>query len=437
MGNLEAFFSRCQEACEEILRMQNPLVVHHYDCDGIASGSIAAWWLEQNGKQYRMVSVRKLDELFLSSIAGEPNLVFVDLGSGTPMVEELKSSIVIIDHHQPAFKSCLQANPHLFGFDGGHEISASGCAHFVFNSRADLGVVGAVGDIQYPLKSLNRIMLDKAVSSKQVAVSTDLRLFGRNSRPLIQFLSFSDDPYLPGLTGNEEACAKLLSELSISLKEGEKWRAYSDLSLEEKRRLVSALAEIVSQRISPEAASSLTGEVYSLLQQPQNTELSDASEFATLLNACGRNSQPQLGVDVCLSRQGAFESARLLLAEHRRRLREGIEFALKNVQDFGKFFLIDGRGAIPDSIIGVVSGMIFPGGKSKPVLGLSLEETGAIKLSARGTRKLVEEGLNLGKIMAEASSSVGGVGGGHNIAAGATIPADKLDAFVQEFARRL
>lgn len=437
MGDQQAFFDRCREAFSLSSKMQNPLIVHHYDCDGITSGSIAATWFEGQKKDYRMVTVRKLDEGFVKSLSHEKQLIFVDLGSGTAFMDELKGEVVIIDHHQPVCKSHLQANPHLFGFDGGSELSAAGCAHFVFNTAPDLGVVGAVGDIQYPLRSLNKLMLEEAVRAKQVGVSTDLRLFGRNSRPLLQLLSFADDPYLPGLTGHEDACAKLLADLQIELKHNDKWRAYSDLSAAEKKRLVSSLAELLSIRISAEAASKLTGEVFTLLNRPQNTELSDASEFSTILNACGRNGRPELGVDVCLCRKGAYESARVLLAEHRRNLRDGIGFAGRNVQDLGKFLLIDGRGVIPDSIIGVVAGMLFPGGRNKPVLALSLEESGAIKLSTRGTRKLVENGLNLGKILSESCAAVGGVGGGHNIAAGATIPAGRLDDFLKEFAKRV
>ena len=437
MGNEAAFLQRCEEAKEAALRMREPLVVHHYDCDGIASGSVAASWLESQGKPYRMECIRKLDEGAVLSLRGEKEVIFTDLGSGSPFVDELKGDVVIIDHHQPLCKSHLQANPHLFGFDGGSELSASGCAYFVFHAAADLGVVGAVGDIQYPLRSLNRRMLDDAVGQKQVEVSIDLRLFGRNSRPLLQLLSFADDPYLPGLTGHEDACSKFLSSLQIELKQGEKWRTYSDLPLAEKKKLVSALAELLSLRISPDAASKLTGEIYTLLSREAGTELSDASEFSTLLNACGRNDKPELGVAVCLSKPGAYGQARLLLAEHRKNLRAGIEFASKNFQDLGKFLFIDGRGVIADSIIGVVAGMLFPGTRNKPILALSLEESGSIKLSTRGTKKLVEQGLNLGKILAECCAIVGGAGGGHNIAAGATIPNEKLDEFLKEFAKRI
>ncbi|MFA6489689.1 MAG: DHH family phosphoesterase [Candidatus Micrarchaeia archaeon] len=437
MGDTDGFLQRCAEAREAAARMKKPLLVNHYDCDGLTSGSIAASWLEQQGKPYDMMTIRKLDLQFISSIAGRDEVIFVDLGSGSPFVDELKGDVVIIDHHQVACKAHIQANPHLFGFDGGSEISAAGCAYFTFRTNSDLGIVGAVGDIQYPMRSLNRLMLEEAVKAGEVSYATDLVLFGRNSRPLTQLLAFADDPYLPGLTGNDDACIKLLSDLGIPLKDGEKWRTYSSLSTDEKKRLVSSLAELLAVRISPDAASRLTGEVYTLNKRAQGTELSDAHEFSTLLNACGRNDRPELGVSVCLGRTGAYEEAKVLLAQHRRNLRDGISFASKNVQDYGKFLLIDGRGVIADSIIGVIAGMVFPGTRSKPILALSLEKSGAIKLSTRGTRKLVDAGLNLSKILSEVCPMVGGVGGGHNIAAGATIPADKLEDFLKEFAKRV
>jgi len=437
MGNEEAFFARCEEARAQAMRMREPLIVHHYDCDGITSGSIVAGSLEKAGKPFRTQVVRKLDSAFLASIAREPEIIFVDLGSGTREIEGLSGNVVVIDHHQPKTTAHLQANPHLFGFDGGTDLSAAGCAYFVFREFVELGIVGAIGDVQAPLRSLNALMLSAAVSQGAVAVEKDILLFGRNSRPLRQFLLYADEPYLPGLTGQEDACNSLLQELGIEQKNGEKWRTYSDLSFEEKRTLVSSLAELLALRSSPQAASRLVGDTYNLLSMPQGTLLRDASEFSTLLNACGRNGRPELGVSVCLKRTGAYDEAQALLAEHRKNLRAGIEFASKNTIDLGKFLFLDARGIIPDSIIGVVAGMLFAGTRQKPILALSLEEKGKIKLSTRGTRKLVEAGLNLSAILAECCAQVGGVGGGHNIAAGATIPEEKLEEFMKEFAARL
>ena len=37
-----AFFERARETGERVLGMKSPLVVHHYDCDGLAAASIIA-----------------------------------------------------------------------------------------------------------------------------------------------------------------------------------------------------------------------------------------------------------------------------------------------------------------------------------------------------------------------------------------------------------
>jgi RecJ-like exonuclease len=199
----------------------------------------------------------------------------------------------------------------------------------------ELGIVGAIGDVQAPLRSLNALMLGEAISQGAIKSEKDILLFGRNSRPLKQFLLYADEPYLPGITGQEDACGALLAELGISQKDGERYRTYSDLSFVERRMLVSSLAELLAMRSSPEAASRLVGDTFALLHRPKGTMLSDASEFSTRLNACGRNGRPDLGVSVCLGRSGAYEESDSLLAEHRKNLRAGIEFALKNTHDMG------------------------------------------------------------------------------------------------------
>ena len=52
-----------------------------------------------------------------------------------------------------------------------------------------------------------------------------------------------------------------------------------------------------------------------------------------------------------------------------------------------------------------------------------------LHVSCRGTQYLVGKGLNLGEAMKEASNQLGGIGGGHAIAAGATIKGEKEKKF--------
>jgi RecJ-like exonuclease len=64
-----------------------------------------------------------------------------------------------------------------------------------------------------------------------------------------------------------------------------------------------------------------------------------------------------------------------------------------------------------------------------PIIGLATSEQG-IKVSARGNHDLIVRGLNLARALSEAASAVGGAGGGHDIAAGATIPAGREQEFL-------
>ncbi|RZN16451.1 MAG: DHH family phosphoesterase, partial [Methanosarcinales archaeon] len=53
-----------------------------------------------------------------------------------------------------------------------------------------------------------------------------------------------------------------------------------------------------------------------------------------------------------------------------------------------------------------------------------------VKVSARGNQDLVRRGLNLAKALSTAAKKVEGTGGGHDIAAGATIPSTAKDEFI-------
>ncbi len=425
--NQQEFLDRCAEARRIALSFRDPLIVFHYDADGICSGAIAQSAFLKENKKFRPFPTKKLDDEVIEQVSKEPEIVFVDLGGGNKRVNELKDA-VIIDHHQSEGIEKLQANPLLFGIDGGTELSASAATSLVFNHHFDLGVTGAVGDMQYPLVGMNRHVLQKGIDSGEIETKNDLTMYGRYSRPITDFLAYSDEPFLPSLSYNIDNCEKFLLDLGIELQEGGKWKTYSELGFEEKKKLVSALAKLLIDKNMGWAAQKLVGETYLLKKRINIPGTYDASEFSTMLNACGRNSHPETGVSLCLEEEGSYDAALALLKQHKLAIREGVLFAKGNMNDFGPFFFIDARGAIPDSIIGIVCGMVS-GGKTKPILGAASSESGA-KVSSRGTSKLVEAGLNLGKAMSDSALKVGGIGGGHRIAAGANIPADKLNTFL-------
>ncbi len=177
----------------------------------------------------------------------------------------------------------------------------------------------------------------------------------------------------------------------------------------------------------------LIGEVYVLLQEREGTELRDASEFSTLLNATARYGHADVGLAVCMGdRDRAFEEARELLGQHRQNLVNGLKLVseqgithLENIQYF------DAGDAILDTIVGIVAGMCFQmADRSKPILAFARTPEGSLKVSARGTQDLVRSGLDLADAMSGSARALGGVGGGHNVAAGATIPQESKQDFL-------
>ncbi|VVC02576.1 DHHA1 domain protein [Candidatus Burarchaeum australiense] len=432
-----SFKSACDEAKACAERMREPLVVGHYDADGVSSTSIVLLGLKAMGKKYRARTLRKLGELEIAELAKaeEKEIICVDFGAAVhrelARLEAQGAKVLIIDHHQASESAVLQVNPHLFGMDGGSELSSSGTAYRIFGTTAgeetiDLALVGAVGDMQAPLIGENRRILKEAEKMGRAKAEKDLALFGRVSRPLVWFLTYSTDVFLPGLTGNEQGCTELLHSLGIPLKDGERWRKYVDLSEGEKKALTGALAALLEKNGLPSA--NLVGEVYSLTKRPQGTELSDTSEFSTVLNACGRQGKPEVGMALCMGEEGAYEKARALLLKHRTALREGIEYAQTAVEDFGPFYFLDARGIIDDGIVGVVAGMLYSVlERDKPIIAAALDKDNRVKISARGTKQIIARGINLGHIMREA----GGPGcGGHAVAAGANIDAGGLENFL-------
>ncbi len=432
---MEDFFEACGEAKKTAFSFKEPLIVHHHDADGVASGAIVVSAFLKEGRKFRRECIKKLDDNAIERYKKEKEIIFVDLGGGNERVNELQD-VLIIDHHQTSEIKKHQINPLLYGIDGSDELSASGTAYFVFRNDVDLGIVGAVGDMQWPLTGANRKMLEEGVKSEKVTVEEDLKFYGRYSRPLVQFLAYSDDPYVPGISYREDRAFQLFKDLKIPIEEDGKGRVYADLDDGEKKKLISTIANIMIERGQISKVEELVGESYIFPLRPRN-ETYEANEFSTVLNACGRWGHAEVGISVCLGEKNGYEKARGLLQIHRKMLRGGMEYTAGNMQDFGNFFFLDGRGHINESIIGTVCGMATQQSWKKPIVGIAKGENATIKISTRGTRRLVNEGLNLGKMLRESVADIGGVGGGHRIAAGASIPKEKINEFLLMLSKKL
>jgi RecJ-like exonuclease len=230
-----------------------------------------------------------------------------------------------------------------------------------------------------------------------------------------------------------------LRNLSIPLKEKKKWRRWIDLNNDERRRIISEIAfTLLSKGFGYKYVKRLLGKVYMLTEETLGTELHDAKEFATLLNSTARYGDYQIGLNVCLGdRKLSLQNARSLLQGHRLNLVEGMQYAKIegiHVRDYVQFF--HAHNGIRDTIVGIVTNMLLNDGETRndlPLIGFAVKNKDEIKASARTTQDLVEKGLDLSQIIKHAAKTVDGIGGGHNIAAGATIPKGTEEAFLSAF----
>lgn len=443
---MQRLLNAAKDCALEIKKYSSALIVSHIDADGLASAAIICRALERAGIDFSHKIVKKLDDKTLREIADQnPELViFTDLGSGVQAkIAELKLRAIVIDHHQPAGREIEHhLNPHLFGYNGSIELSGAGASYLVAKNISNtddlipLAIVGAVGDLQdnkeNKLIGINRYILEEGNKLGIVAFERDLKLFGRQTRPLHKLLEYSSDPFIPSLSGNEKTCLAFLLNMGITLK-NEEWRRWIDLSKQEKQLIVSKLLQLCLENgIPPRNVQRLIGEVYTFLKEPVGTEVRDASEFATLLNATARYDFAEVGLAVCLGDRGlAFGYARNLLHQHRKNLVEGLKLVkekgivtLENLQYF------HAGNSIRETIVGIVAGMSTNSTRSLPIIAFAQAEDG-VKVSARGSQNLVQRGLNLAIALSEAASCVGGVGGGHDIAAGATIPFNSEEEFLK------
>jgi RecJ-like exonuclease len=459
-NQIASFLDSAKQAAKAIVEtVEDDGLIHvfsHLDADGVAAGGIIGKALLRLDARFRIRITQWIEEKIFEVLSDRPQLiVFSDLGSGyTDLLREKLADfkIVILDHHQVVGKDStnfVHVNPHLNGIDGARDISGAGVAYFVAKAideanvdSAPVAVVGALGDLQDKydqrmLGGMNERIVEEAAQAGILTVEKDLIFFGRETRPIHRMLANTTTPFIPGISGEEGNSLAFLKSLNIEPRNGEKWRALRDLSDDEKRRLCTALADyLLSKRLRFDVGA-LIGHVYVLNREEPWTPLRDAREFAVLLNATGRMDRPSLGVTVCMGNRGpAFEEAVKVLEDYRRAISKYLGWVMEKperMREMENIYVVYGENFINDKIVGAISSILSGGlpNPEKPLIAYAnVEDQGLAKISARTVDAVVARGINLGDIMQTAAEKCDGKGGGHNIAAGAQVPLDKINTFI-------
>jgi len=246
----------------------------------------------------------------------------------------------------------------------------------------------------------------------------NLKIVSKSSEPLFKSLAYTFSPPLPGITGDLEGSTEFLEKMNLSY--GIK---FTDLGEEEKDILKDELI-----KINPD----IFGDCYTV---PKEIPLlRDLEEYSYILDACGKNKKFGLGLSIALGeREKALKTATDLQRKYRDQLVKGLEWIKREGSvNLSHIQYLYSEDKVLKSVMGTIASIglsINLLDDSKPVLGLSRLHKD-IKVSGRTTRQQVEKGVNLGKALQDSSNNFGGQGGGHDIAAGAMIPFDSKDNFL-------
>ena len=437
-------------------------IITHLDADGITSGSIMAMALRRMGARFSLRTVSDLNSSVVEKMKadGRDFYVITDLGGGwaSHLRKALGDKWVIIDHHEITEEEILTddggqiLNPWKFGIDGGREVSAGGMAYMVasaldFKNRdlSAIAVVSAVADRQdqgdkKSFFGLNAEILKTAQSLGLVSVDLDIILTGRETRPVHEALAYTLFHYIDGLTWNTEACYLLLKNAGIKLKDdSSRWRTLAEFSQEEKSTIVEAVAKFVDssdKRVSDILLDDLIGYVYTLSREDKRSQLRDAREFSTMLNACGRIGKAGVGIAMCLGdRNMALSAGEEIMDMYKMTLRNNIStiFSEKwRLADDGKTTFVNGDGILEEDMLGAVSSLLSgsPSLRGRLLFVRTLKKEGtSYKFSARKCLDCNSQ-ANLGVIMRRCSKALNGTGSGHSTAAGCSIPTSGLEDFI-------
>ncbi len=401
-----------KQAADAILENKAVRLISHNDADGVSAAGIMCNALYRSGIIFQATIVSQFDRSTIELIEKTSNgaIILCDMGSGQVELTSMIKTAIVIDHHKPTGKlDYAHFNPHLAGIDGSSELCAACGAYMVARKMgentdlAGLALAGAIGDKQ-SMKGWNKFILDEAIEKKAVTVRKGLRM---GDDPVAELLEYGFEPYLD-ITGEREKIREFLDKLGVKGR-------LAELPEEQSIKLSSAIVLKLTKQGNVPAIDSLIGDCYTL----NNEVVPNVYDFVNILNACGKDDKAGLALALCIRDASAVDEARAITREHQKNLISTIKKAqaqIKSARTFRYVLLDDSSGT--GIIAGTMTRYLYP---DKPFITLN-EVEGKIKISARGTRKLVAAGLDLASAMREASASVGGMGGGHDIASGATIP---------------
>ncbi len=411
-------------------------ILTHHDTGGITAGAIIARAMQREDRSFRVSVLKQLDREAIDELKNEENEVtfFLDFGSSSlDEIKELNSKVIILDNHEISGevpKGVTLINPHIFD---GEEINSSALAYLfakelnpINSDFGELSVLGMVGDYG-DLSGLGELSQNIIKESEGVTIKKSLLLFPA-TRPIHKALEFSSKVYIPGVSGSSEGVLKLLKEAKIDIKNEGEYRTLLDLTQEETNNLIDCISK---RTADVDSMKSAFGFIY--LVKFFN-HLEDARELSMQLNACGKLGHGDLAIAFCMGSKKAKFFAENVYITYKHLLLSALKWININDKIEGEgYVIIDAGQEIKDTILGTTLSILAASFTYPPgtvLVGMSLTADKRIKISARITGRERKD-INLQRVIEPIARSLGGEGGGHQTAAGATIPLEKQSEFLE------
>ena len=430
----DEFQADLKKASDLIHENEQVRLLCHYDGDGTSAAIILTNALKRLGIKFHLSFVKALDgPSFNALIDHESSLIIIsDAGSDQLRFLDRTDNIIVLDHHfySDSGTKALNINVRKYGIDGTRDACGATMAFMMAleldGNNADLfpflmsGILADRQDLG-GLTGLNRSLKDLFVS--RYRENHTLNLEGDS---IINALVYSTDPFYKGITGNQENSSLLLKELNI-----DPAKKPADLSENEKRILGKRLAKaLISQEVGIEALKTMEADVLNFPGMDFNSkELSSIIDGNTRLDSNGVVMQYFLG----------DKSVRAEMLDNWKIFKTRlIDYCYRSANQLYSLSHVNYFYAPESEMAGSIAGtlMLYLAPQNKPLVGFNVS-TENTHVSSRGTRRMIQKGLNLSTVMKNASEEVGGSGGGHDIAAGAVIPKGKEKVFIEAVNRIL
>ncbi|MDL2261338.1 DHHA1 domain-containing protein [Methanimicrococcus sp. OttesenSCG-928-J09] len=397
-------------------------LVTHNDSDGLTSAAIMIQAFKREGITYYHKIFPKLDASLVSVLASSfPEdflIVFCDIGSGqSEFLEVLPNPMVILDHHVPVGKSPAKVvvNPMLVGLEGSYMISGAGVSYLTARAMRDenadlssLAVAGMIGDRQL-MVAANAAILEEA---KEVGVVVARHGLKVGDGSLFDVFMRTTEPYLD-ITGKPDEIRSFLAGLNL-----DENKNIHDLTDDEMTLLCDAVLAKLAPLNSPDAVEAAVGEIYYL----KNQLVENVFDLSGILDSCSKDDDFEAAIALCLGDSSVLDKCYATYRNIQETLVKNLSLVLPTAKAMSNVSYIYGKdlhsaGNISTTFIRYIN-------PEKPFVCLN-ENEGVTRISARGTRGLIKSGLDLSVAIKAAAESVGGSGGGHNIASGGLLPPGK------------